>query len=359
MHITTRLALFASLALTGCAETPLQPAGAPLRIETAYSFPNLGTNFVTNFDFAPDGTLWAVTFEGRIFRIRQGVVTPFDGALILGAAPVWDLFIDKLGQPWITAGSAVAFYDGSTWTRQEPPDFMGLAPKAGQIALNSAGDVMLGVGDVTAGGLMLRRNGTWQAITPQNSMLPSPTAREIEVAPDGSFWIGLAQHQGKGGLTRITNGSISAVYSAGSSGLLYNWIDDIAFATDRIWIGFSVPIYDVPAFPDGGMQSFPIDGGSPTSRFPSEAGIGSNRVASLVVGASGEVWFTTGLDEDSGCTTCVSSIGVLDTDGTYKVISHLNSDVAPNEFMPQIRRGPDGGIYVLRASQNDIVKVSR
>ena len=344
--------------LAGCGESTTPGNGGPLRAETAYSFPGLGTNFVTSFDFTADGTLWATSFEGAIFRVRQGQTTRFEGAIILGGAPIDDLFIDAAGRPWVTAGSALAFHDGNAWVRQDPPGFTGLSPKVHQVALNAVGDVIVSVGDVLAGGLLLRRNGAWQAITPSNSNLQSPIVREIEVGPDGSFWIGGAMFQGRGGLARITNGVVTAVVTE-NNGLLYNWIDDIAFSNDRIWLGFAAPLYDVPGFADGGLQSIPLGGGAPSTKFPAETGLGSNRVASVVVAENGEVWFTTGLDEDSGCKTCLSSVGVLGTDGEFTVISSINSIIAPNEFMPQIRQGPDGGIYVLRASQNDIIRVSR
>lgn len=359
MDSRLKLALPAIIGIAaGCGESTAPRNEGPLRVETAYDFPGLGTNFIMNFDMAPDGTLWVTSFEGTIFRVRQGQTTRFEGAIILGGAPVNDLFIDGAGRPWVTAGSALAFYDGNTWVRQELPDFMGMAPKVQQVALNPAGDVLLTVGDVDAGGLLLRRNGVWQVITPFNSPLQSPIAREIAVAPDGSFWVGAAMFQGRGGLTRISNGVVTGILTE-TNGLLYNWIDDIAFSNDRAWIAYEAPIYDVPGFADGGLQSMPLNGGQISTLFPAEAGLGSNRVRSVVVASSGEVWFTTGLDEDSSCQTCVSSVGVLGTDGAFTVISHINSSIAPNEFMPQIRQGPDGEIYVLRASQNDIIRVSR
>ena len=80
---------------------------------------------------------------------------------------------------------------------------------------------------------------------------------------------------------------------------------------------------------------------------------------SLIWSSAGELWFTTGLDEDNQCQTCLSSIGVLDASGRFEVMSHLTSPLAPNEYMPQIEKGPDGAMYVARTMPSQIVRVLR
>jgi hypothetical protein len=355
-----RRATPALFALTMGCEGPMAVSrGVPFRLEVAYSFPSLAaSDFITTFDFDGGGALWVASFDGAIIRVRNGQVTRFEAASILGAVRVQDLFIDNAGRPWVAGGESVAAFDTEVWSRQGPTDFMGLRPKVRQVAVNAAGDVLLAVGDADAGGLLLRRGERWQAITPANSSLPSPLVNEMKVGSDGSFWVASAQFQGKGGLSRLVDGQVTDVFDA-RSGLLYNWIDDLAIASGRIWLGFAVHIYDEPGSPDGGIQELPLGGGAPTAWYPFQSGLSSNRVRSLVWSAAGELWFTTDLDEDSECRTCLVSVGVKDATGRFHILSQLNSEVTRNEYLPAIREGPGGAIYVARAEQKQISKVVR
>lgn len=332
------------------------PSGtdAPFKLEVAYEFPSLtAENFIVNFGFGGDGSLWVGTFQGSVIRVKNGQQTKFDGPSV-PVAQIRDLFIDSGGRPWIAAGNAVAVFENEAWKLQSPPGFFGLSPKVGQVAVSAAGDVLLGVGDFDAGGLLLRRGGQWQAITPFNSGLPGPITLDIDVAPDGSFWV-----VSDGGVSRIAGNEVVFALKSLASGLLYTWIDDVAIGAGRVWLGYDVPIFSVPGVPDGGMQSLSLAGGDPVSYFPYESGLSSNRVRSIVVPDNGEVWFSTTLDEDSGCKTCVSSVGFRDASGRFHVVSYLNSDLEPNAFMPWIGKGPNGDIYVAHADRNQILKVVR
>jgi hypothetical protein len=356
-----RWATAALFALTMACRGPTAVSrGAPFRLEVAYSFPSLAaSDFITAFDFDAEGTLWVVSFEGAIIRVKNGQASRFEAASVLGAVRVEDLFIDKAGRPWVAGGGSASVFDGEVWSRQGPTDYMGLSPRVAQVAVNVEGDVLLAVGNADAGGLLLRRGEQWQAITPANSPLSSPLVHDIEVAPDGTFWVASGQFQGNGGLSHLVDGQVTDVFDRARTGLLYNDVDDIAIAPGGIWLGFAVNIYDKPGFPDGGIQQLPLGAGPPAAWYPFQTGLSSNRVRSLVWSAAGELWFTTGLDEDPACRTCVVSIGVMDATGRFHILSHLNSDIAPNEYLPTIREGPGGTIYVARAEQKQISKVVR
>jgi hypothetical protein len=220
--------------------------------------------------------------------------------------------------------------------------------------------VLLGVGDADAGGLLLRRGGHWQAITPTNSTLPSPLVHEIEVGGDASFWVASAQFQGNGGLSRVVAGEVTSVFDRARTGLLYNWVVVIAVAGDHVWLGFAAPIYDEPDVAEGGIQELQLGRGVPDTLYPADTRLISNRVRSLVWSKAGELWFTTSVDANEGrCRTCVSGIGVIDTARRFHILSSLNADIAPNEFLPYIREAPDGTIHVARAERGQIVKVVR
>lgn len=342
----------------GCDDPTKVGADTPFFLEEAYSFTDLAAgDFVTQFGFDGDGVLWVTTFEGTIFRIDEGETRSFDAASSIGMGRLHDLFIDGSNRAWVTAGESVAVFESGTWIPKGPAVRMGLDPVASQVAVNSADEVLVAMGSADAGGLLLFRDGTWRAITPESSDLPSPLVLEIEVAEDGSFWVASGQYQGRGGLTRIAEGSVSNVLTTGD-GLLYNWIDDLAIGDREIYVGYAVPLYDLPGVPDGGLQVLSIEGEVVASWYPFESGLTSNRVRSLTYSSDGELWFATGLDEDQvGCESCFSGVGMVDAGGAFRVLSSLNSDLVPNAYLPHIGEGPNGQIYVVNADRNQILRV--
>ena len=357
----TLLTLLAALLLSGGCDDGTEPGpGAPFSLETAYTFTALAADdFVTDFAFAPDGTLWVTTFEGAIIRSADGEESTFHAEAIAGTgATARDLFMDGQGRPWIAAGGVVAVYHAGEWRVEGPPDPMGLAPKAQAVAVNAAGDVLVGMGDVDAGGLLLRRGGSWEALTPAASSLESPLTEAIAVGPDGSFWVAHGIWQGRGGLARIADGAVAARYTT-DDGLLYNHIDALAIGDGRIWLGYGGWMFD-EAGPDGGIQAVPLDGGAPATWLPHETGRVSSRVRTLVPTSAGELWFATAIDTHAtACPGCFAGVGFIDADGAVRVVSYLDADLAPNEFLTRIREGPDGEIYVARAWRKEVARVVR
>ena len=362
MRLKALVAGMGSAALVlGCQGPTEPPEAATFVLEEAYSFPWLpSSDFITQFGFDTEGVLWVATFEGAIIRVSEdGEVTSFGVTSVAGGDPLHDLFIDTSNRVWVAAGASVAAFDGGAWSIVGPPDSRGLSAGVSQVAANASGEVLLAMGDAEAGGLMLRHGGSWRTLTPGNSSLPSPLVLSIEVASNGGFWVGSAQFQGRGGLSLVSGTEIVTVMDTGD-GLLYNWIDDLAPVGTRVYAGFAVPIFDSPGVAEGGIQELSVADGVIDSWFPFSSGLASNRVLALTYSSSGELWFTTSIDADNaGCDACFSGVGVLTSSGRLEVLSTLNGDVAPNEFLPDIAEGPAGVIYVARAERHQIMRVVR
>ena len=48
---------------------------------------------------------------------------------------------------------------------------------------------------------------------------------------------------------------------------------------------------------------------------------------------------------------------MLDASGRFTVMSHLNSALAANEYLPQIREGSDHAISLARTIPNQVVRI--
>lgn len=235
LRVVTAAAAALTIGLTRCDGPTDLIASGPFDLVTAFSFPSLASSdFITGFDFSPDGTLWAITREGWILRLIDGDVYRYAATDIDSTGTLTDLFIDGHGRPWVAVGGSIAFFQTGHWWPAGPDSLMGLAPVAAQVAVNDSGEILLGLGGTDAGGLLLRRDSTWQVFTRENSALASPLTRDIEVDPDGSFWVAAGQWQGYGGLCHVVDGAIAAVYQKEDHGLLYNQVDALAMGAGRV-----------------------------------------------------------------------------------------------------------------------------
>lgn len=348
------------VAVLGCGDDPTTPPPpAEFDLEVAIEFPELDRDdFPRQLAFEGDGTLWVTTFQGGIIRITDGERTRFEADVAVGGTRPNDLFIDAADRVWVTAGEHLAVYQDGTWTPQTPPSRMGLDPLATQVAVNGAGDVLLGVGTATAGGLLLRRGGDWQVFTVDGSALPSPITHAIEVGPDGNFWVGSAAYQGHGGVSRVAGGQLTSVATT-ADGLLYDWIDDLTVTDGVIYLAYKVMLYDEMG-PDGGLQAISPQGDLLGTWLPHETELVSSRVIALAYTGEGELWFTTGLDHHRGaCGTCFSGVSVIDAHGRAVVRSALNADLVENEYFPDIAVSPDGQVYVIATGPDQILRVVR
>lgn len=351
--------VLAMAVFAGCDDPVGNDPPGTIELEEAFSFPELPPeDFLTHFAFDDGGVLWVATFEGTILRVSGDETTSFDVATAVGEGRLNDLFVDALGRAWVAAGRSLAVFEDGAWTDMTPPDLMGLHPRIAEVAVNGAGEILLGAGAYPEGGLLLLRDGSWRLFTPDDSPLPSSVTLEIAVGSDGDFWVGSGEVTRGGGLTRIEDGQVTAVFTT-ADGLLYGYVDDIAIRGSDIYLAYDVMLVDVIG-PDGGLQRLSPESGAITTWLPASTGLTSSRVRSVTTTSAGYVWFVTSLDGDPyECTYCASGIGVIDPSGEMTVLSTFNSDLAPNEFLPQIGTDPDERVHVLRAERRTIVRARR
>lgn len=362
MRATPGTAVVLAMAVfAGCDDPAGNDPPGTIELEEAFSFPELPPeDFLTHFAFDDGGVLWVATFGGTILRVSGDETTSSDVATVLGEeGRPNDLFVDALGRAWVTAGQSLAVFEDGAWTDMTPPSLMGLHPRIAEVAVNEAGEILLGAGAHPEGGLLLFRDGSWQLFTPDDSPLPSPITLEIAVGNDGDFWVGSGEFdRRRGGLTHVEDGQITAVFTR-DDGLLYNYVDDIAIRGSDVYLAYDVMLVDGIG-PDGGLQRLSPESGAITTWLPASTGLTSSRVRSVTTTSAGYVWFVTSLDGDPfECTYCASGIGVIDPSGEMSVLSTFNSDLAPNEFLPQIGTDPDERVHVLMAERRTIVRARR
>jgi hypothetical protein len=83
------------------------------------------TFFVGNFDFAPNGDIWA-TSGNYLYRYQQGQWTRFDhsNSLLPAQKPLTRLSVDDLGRVWVYVyHDALYRFDGTNWMRYADPLF--------------------------------------------------------------------------------------------------------------------------------------------------------------------------------------------------------------------------------------------
>lgn len=347
------------VAIASCDDPVAPDPGGPGGLELAYAFADLPEgDFLVQFEFQSDGSLWARSFEGRLVQWNDGAPVIHAPGEPYGGGPARDLFIDEADRVWVAAGIGIARYDGQ-WTWIAAPAEVTPGTSISHIAANLRGDILIAAGHFGVGGILLSRDGGWQAFTPANSRLPSSITHEIRVDHQGAFWV--ASGGGHGGISRIEGTEIAEVLTL-ADGLLYSAPDDLAPAHDRVYVAFAVIFYDQPGA-DGGLQAISRRDGSVKTWFPDTTGVVSSRVRSLALTADGDVWFTTGLDEaQPTCPRCFSGIGRLRGGQRLEVLSavtYQHDALAPNEFLPWISADPEGEVYVIAGDGRGIYRVFR
>lgn len=333
------------LILVSCG-SPFGPdgsSGGDVRDFTSFLRSN---DFLIDAAFSSDGTLWALTFLGDLLQELNGTITrhnlPFE-ATERGL----DVFVDSADRVWLASTAAFGEVRGGEWDRQTTAGGTDIVPPVRAIAVNSDGDLLLGAGNSSEGGLWLRRGDQWTSFTPDNSALKATGTSEIVVGPDGAFWIASMGVGGRGGVGRVRDGRFESILSGQASGLLYPTPERLAVTETRLVIGFEVMFLD-DAGPDGGLQTFDLATGVIDSIFPATTGVVSSRVRAIAVDAHGAIWFTTSLDEaQPTCPNCFSGVARLEPSGQMTAVSRDLYGLAPNEFLPMILRDPIGQIHVV------------
>lgn len=342
--------------LSGCDSGGVGPEPATFEVVEALRLSELAADdFVVEIEFTGDGSLWVGSFAGRVLQVTPGGVVDHTGALpLFGSDRIRDVFVDSADRVWVVAADGYAVFGGGAWADSLLPSRGGIPVGLSQIAVNDAGEILLGTIRADEGGVFTFSDGRWRELTPGNSDLPGFGIQTIEVGPGGEFWVG-ATGVGGGGLARIAGGRVTLALG-GESGLLYPWIDALAVDEGEVWIGYEVPVWDRLGFPDGGLQRLRPGTGQLFDHFPYSAGLSSNRVRAVTLGRDGELWFTTSLDEDqAGCEVCLSSVGRLVPGGGFTILSAFNSGLQPNAFFPDIAMAPEGSIWV--ANERSLLRV--
>ncbi len=347
-YIIHLLILACLLSFTACRNDDADAVPSTIHLEEAHHLETMKTgNFIVDFQFAKDEILWVGTFKGGVFQLSGSEVRIFNVANSpLPDNRINDLFIDHLDRLWIATGQGFAMYDKGHWEVYTSANAPLAVDQVSEIAVNKKNEVLLGNGNVIEGGLLFRsESGNWKAYSDSNSKLPCNVIHEIEIAPDGSFWISTAQFQGKGGIVKFENEDITEVLSVENSGLLYNFVDNIEITGQDIWIGYEVAIFNQSGFPDGGIQQIDLRSSSPSSYFPNEEALVSNRITAMKLDVSNALWFATGMD-DPACENCFAGIGVLLENKKILAISASKVNLPPNAFFTKLNGDSHGNMYV-------------
>lgn len=247
---------------------PLPTPGGPAR-----AYPSL--NAITDLAFAPDGALWAATYEGLVrWDLTDGSYRHVGQADGLPAPGVLALAFAADGSLWAGTQSGVAYYDGATWRNYQLATgragdlvydvavavdgtvWAGTGQGASALAVNEsigedqgwqhytpadglAGSLVWQVAPAadgtvwfsTHGGGVCRldpSSGGWTTYTAPDAF-PLPNARVLAIGPDGHPWV----HIGYDNVYRFDGQQWQLAYPAGGG----QWVCDMAFAADGTpWI---------------------------------------------------------------------------------------------------------------------------
>lgn len=172
------------------------------------------------------------------------------------------------------------------------------------LAIDSSGNLWLGTEEH---GLFLYDHANWTVFDTTNSLLPGNNVRRIIVDHANSIWVACTRSKVAtdeyigGGLAKLTQGGVWAVWDTTNSPLPTKMVHDVAEGPgSRIWIATY-----------SGIASF--DGASAWSLYGENEGLGRLNAHSITVGPTGTVW--AGLGELIG-----SEIAEFDGSGNW--ISH-------------------------------------
>lgn len=306
---------------------------------------NQDLDFITNFQFKSDGSVWIGTFNSGLYHVTQDGTIHYD----TDNSPVPnnrvnDLYLDGSEKLWIATDNGFASYLNEDWavfTIDNTPLFI---ERVSQIAVDSKSNVLVGNGSAIEGGLILfTSDGDWKTYTPDNSLMPCSLILDIEVTDENWFWVSTGQNQGKGGIVLLEGDIITRALNIEETGLLYNWIDEIEIWENSLWVGYQVSIYNEPEIAEGGIQLVGLEENEITSFFPHETGLTSNRIHSIRLSSDNLLWFTTSLET---CQNCSAGIGFLNEAGEFLISSFLNSAIASNAFFPMLNEDHRGKMYV-------------
>jgi len=307
---------------------------------------NEDLDFIRNFGFAKDGSIWIGTFHSGVYRLSGDKIINFNKSNSpLPDNTINDLFIDNFDIVWVATGNGFAKYEEKSWKTYTIENAPLTLESVSQIAVNDHGEILIGNGNAVDGGLLFRnRHDEWKNYTTNNSELPCSHILDIKLS-NNVFWVSTGQLLGEGGVVRFENEKVNNLLNIENTGLLYNWIDNIEVRDDNIWTGYEVYIYDESGFPDGGIQRVNLQSNNTYSYFPYDTRLVSNRITSMKLHSDNSLWFATGID-DPGCENCFAGIGVLLENEDFLAISAVNSDMPANAYFSDLKEDNAGNMYV-------------
>lgn len=154
---------------------------------------------------------------------------------------IQDLSIDRSNNNlWSAVGTffiqgnpihgTVAMFNGSSWTFYNRA-FFGLPNNNSFRSILVDNNGIKWIGTINNG--LIRFDGTnFTIFNNNNSQIPSNNVYDLEMAPDGTLWVGTDFGLGK------FNGTDWTVYRTSNSGLSYNLVTDVAIENNNtIWVG--------------------------------------------------------------------------------------------------------------------------
>ena len=221
-----------------------------------------------------DGALWIGTEDGRLFRGRDGQFEPFAGAQNLGSA-VSAILRDRDGNLWVaTTGAGVLRLSGDTPSWFDMRDRTSNDVRA--LLEDPEGSLWLGT---FGAGLERLHTGKFIPYGPAEG-LPGNLTWSVAPSRDGSLWFGT-----DAGLTRYANGKLE--YMAPRLGL-----QDVrvrAVLEDRsgaVWFGTQ------------GRGAYRLQAGRLT-RFSMAEGLGGDAVKAIAQDHTGRIWIGTNIGIDT------------------------------------------------------------
>lgn len=329
-----------------------------LELIEAYNLDLEVDNFIIDFQFLNDETLWIGTFNGGVYYVSGSEIINFNASNSpLPNNMINDIFIDFQECVWIATNEGFAKYDHGNWEVYTALNTPLTGGYVSEIAVNKKNEVLVGNGNATEGGLIFRNKaGTWKNYTTANSILPCSIIFEIELVESDNFWVSTGQLSGKGGVVKFENETITDVLNIENSGLLYNWIDNIEIDNGKVWFGYAVRYANKPGFPDGGIQRIDLKSNTIMDFLPNTIGLTSNRIISMKFNAATDrLWFATGLD-DPYCENCIAGIGIVFENNNMIVFSALNNAyIEENSFFIKFNSNINGDMFV--ASEGSIYRL--
>ncbi len=193
--------------------------------------PGLSTGGIELLAQTGDASIWVASMSGGLTRIRDGIVSPFEGPEVLrSSADLLALHTGLSGQLWIgTLHQGLYRWHPDSVERVETPKWL---DALGYLSLTESRDGSLWVG--TNRGLKHYINGTWSdASLPPRLGLDDATINALYEDPEGGLWIG-----SNASLVRLIDGRATAFTPPGGR----SWGTISAFVEDRqgvLWVGTS------------------------------------------------------------------------------------------------------------------------